>query len=117
MHWLNLHIPQLRSDECIGAEPVARATWVWVMAYCAEQENGGRVVGGASWKDRQWQQACGVTRDEVMGAAPLIRVERDDIVVHGYPKDKEAEVRAKRENGKRGGRPRNREKTGRKPRG
>jgi len=103
MEWLNIHAPTLRAPEYIGSEPIARATWLNLMAYCCEQENGGRMVGAAQWKDRQWQQTCGVTKREVFNSDPLIVVDGDDIVVWRYPAEKEAEVQAKREGGARGG--------------
>lgn len=103
MNWLNLQTSTLRAPEYIGSEPVARATWLNVLAYCCEQENGGRIVGGNLWKDRQWQQTCGVTLGEVVGARVLITVDGNDIVVWNYPVDKEAEVASKRRVGKLGG--------------
>lgn len=104
MEWLNVHVPILRAPEYIGSEPVARATWFNVSLYCVEQENGGRIVGGAKWKDRQWQQTCGVTLLEVESASLLLTIDGDDILVWRYPIEKEQEVRAKREAGAKGGR-------------
>ena len=103
MNWLNIEIRLMRSPEYIGSEPVERATWLNLMAYCAEQENGGRITGCGTWKDRQWQQTCGVTAQEVAGICSLWTWEGSDLVVWNYPTDKEAEVRAKREGGARGG--------------
>ena len=109
MHWINIHTSDLRSPEYIGSEPVQRATWLNVMCYCIEQENGGRIAGGATWKDRQWQQACGVTLAEVVDGGELVTMDGDDVVVWRYPAEKEAQVQRDRaiarENGKRGGRP------------
>jgi hypothetical protein len=96
MEWLNLHISTLRTPEFIGSNPVARSTWLCVLAYSVEQENSGRIVGGASWKDRQWQQTCGVTLREVRAADKLLAVDGQDIVVNGYPVAKEAKVRQAR---------------------
>lgn len=106
MEWINLHAPMLRAPEYIGSEPVSRATWLNVLAYCVEQENGGRIRGGAHWKDRQWQQTCGVMREEVGAANLLLVCDGDDVLVWRYPSDKEAAVREQREAGRRGGRPR-----------
>jgi hypothetical protein len=103
MEWLNLHIPSvIRSPEFIGSSPVERATWLCVHAYAAEIECGGKLIGALMWKDRQWQQACGVTRREVLQAHKLLRVEGEDIVVNGYSTAKEAEVKAKRTGAKAG---------------
>lgn len=105
MEWLNLHIARtLRSPEVIGSSPAERGTWLMVMAYCAEQENGGRLAGGAAWKDRQWQQACGVTLREIQSATRLFTLEGDDVVVRLYPVEKQKVVQQNREIGRAGGR-------------
>ena len=103
MNWLNLKTSQLREPAFIGSEPVARATWLCVMAYCVELENGGRIVGARLWKDRQWQQTCGVTRAEVDAAAKLTRWAGDDLHVFAYPIDQEAAFAAMSSGGRAGG--------------
>ena len=99
MNWLNINLRTLRSPEYIGSDPTERATWLQLLAYCADQENGGRIIGGASWKDRQWQQTCGVTLREVTKAQRLLMIGDGDVVVNFYPTDKETEVKAKRKAG------------------
>lgn len=111
MNWLNIYTPILRSPEFIGSDPVARATWLSIIAYCVEQENGGVVESCGNWGDRQWQQTCGVTRAEIDGADLLCRWEGDDLRVVFYPHDKERQVVAKREAGKVGGRSKSQAKT------
>jgi hypothetical protein len=115
MNWLNIPIAVIRAPEYAGSDPVPRATWLNLMAYCAEQENGGRIVDARRWKDRQWQQTCGVTLAEVDEECELWRWNGDDILVWGYPEDKEAEVRQRRDaakvNGGRGGRVKKPEQT------
>jgi hypothetical protein len=106
MKWLNIEIATLRSPKFIGAEPVERATWLSLLGYCADQENGGRIVGCIKWKDRTWQQACGITHGEVSLKSKLYVWEGDDLLVEFYPLEKEAELRAKREAGSRGGKAR-----------
>lgn len=103
MNWLNIEIRLMRSPEYIGSEPIERATWLNLLAYCAEQENGGQIHGCASWKDRQWQQTCGVTAAEVRVDSALWHWEGDELIVWNYPIDKQAEVQAKREAGAKGG--------------
>jgi hypothetical protein len=100
MEWLNLKTSALHSAEYIGADPHARATWLNVILWCVQQENGGRIGGAMQWKDRQWQQICGVTLREVLNADPLIRQDGEDMLVWNYPIEKESEVRAKREAGR-----------------
>ncbi len=106
MNWLNIHVASLRSPEFIGSDPVARATWLYVTAYCCEQENGGRIVNARAWKDRQWQQTCGVTLAELEAASPLIKWDGNDVLVAAYPTEKEDEIKAKRKAGGEGGKKR-----------
>lgn len=110
MNWLNIRVHTLRSREIIAAPPAALGTWVRVLGYCCECENGGVISDAAGWNDRQWMTACGVTASEVAEAAPLLRKDGADVVVALYPEDKQQEVQEKRakasENGKKGGRPR-----------
>ena len=97
MDWLNLHISTtVRSPEYVGSSPAERGTWVSVLAYACEIECGGRLVGAAAWKDRQWQQSCGVTLREVRTASRLMRFEGDDLLINGYPAAKENQVRQAR---------------------
>jgi hypothetical protein len=103
MIWLNLKTTTLRSPEYAGSEPIQRATWLNLLAYCCEQENGGRIDGCGEWKDRQWQQTLGVTLGEVREDCALWHWEDGALCVAFYPTDKQEEVKAKREAGKRGG--------------
>lgn len=109
MKYLNIELSTLRSAEYVGSSPAERGTWLSVSGFCADQENGGRIVGGMLWKDRQWQQVCGVSLREIRAASRLILIEGDDVVVFEYPTDVEDKVRTMREtardNGKLGGRP------------
>lgn len=100
MIYLNLETHMLHSPEYIGSDPTARGTWLNVNLWCAQQENKGRIVGAITWKDRQWQQTCGVTVREVARASKLLVFEGEDLLVWGYPQSKEAEVQAKREAGR-----------------
>ena len=110
MNWLNLEIRMLRAPAYMGSNPTERATWLNVLAYCAQQENGGRIEDAALWKDRQWQQMCGVTRREVTRPSKLLTWDGQDLVVWAFPLQKQKEVQARRRvavrNGKHGGRPR-----------
>ena len=103
MIWLNLETIILHAPEYIGSEPRARSAWLNVMLWCAQQENGGRIEQARDWKDRQWQQTCGVTRREVDSAERLLHWDGDALMVWNYPADKEHIVRKKREIGRTGG--------------
>lgn len=106
MNWLNLNVTVLDSEEFLGADPVARATWLCLLRYCAGQENGGRIEGAKLWKDRKWQQVVRVTGEEILVECDLWSWDGADLIVWEYPVDKEIEVKANRDNGSRGGRPR-----------
>ena len=103
MNWLNIETKTLRAREYIGSEPVHRATWLNLLGYCAEQENGGRIENCSTWKERQWMQTCGVTLSEVQLESELWRWDGHSLVIWNYPVTKEREVSAKRNGGKRGG--------------
>lgn len=103
MKWLNIELEKLRSPEFIGSDPTARATWLCVNAYCADQENSGIIIGGANWKDRQWQQCCGVTLQEIIEAKPLVDIQGDDVHVLFYPISQQQLVETNRANASRGG--------------
>lgn len=105
MDWLNIHRSTLAAEQFLGCEPTQRATWLCLMAYCADQENGGRIEGASEWGDRKWQQVVRVTKSEVSESCPLWSWENGAVVVWAYPAEKEAEVRRNRENGGKGGRP------------
>jgi hypothetical protein len=100
MNWLNLHIPsQIRSPDFIGSSPAERGTWICVLAYGLEVECGGRLEGAARWKDRQWQQACGVTMREVRAASRLLRFDGEDLLINGYPENREEATQQQRSAG------------------
>ena len=105
MNYLNIHTDFLRSETYLGSEPIERATWLNLMSWCATQENGGVIENAESWTDRKWQQLCGITLSEVETISLLYGFEDGNLVVSNYPVDKEAEVKAKRKAGKKGGRP------------
>ena len=105
MDWINININVIRGEEYIDAEPVSRATWLSLTAWCCSQENGGVIIGARSWTDRKWQQLCGVTLAEVETMCLLYGFEGENLVVHFYPVEQEAKVIKNRENGSKGGRP------------
>ena len=105
MNYLNIHTDFLRSETYLGSEPIERATWLNLMSWCASQENGGVIENAESWTDRKWQQLCGITMSEVKTISTLYGFEDGNLMVSNYPIEKEAEVKAKRKAGKKGGRP------------
>jgi hypothetical protein len=106
MNWLNLQTSVIRSPEYVGCDPIQRATWLNLMIYCVEQENGGVIPGAASWKDRRWQQTCGVTKSEADDQCELWSFDGDNLTLWGYPVEKQEEIQRNRESGHRGGKAR-----------
>jgi hypothetical protein len=76
------------------------------MIYCAEQENGGVIPDCASWKDRRWQQTCGVTKPEVDDQCDLWSFDGENLTIWAYPAEKQEEIQKMRESGARGGKKR-----------
>jgi hypothetical protein len=109
VEYLNLTITSFQRPEYLFSEPIARATWLNLLAWCARVENSGRIEGCRFWTNRQWQQVCGVTLKEVTRACELWSWEGDDLVVWAFPVEQQDVVIRKRiqakENGRAGGRP------------
>jgi hypothetical protein len=103
MNWLNIEIKTIRCPEYVGSEPTDRATWINLLVYCAEQENGGIIENCLDWKDRRWQQTCGVTKEEVTRESDLWSWSGSNLTLWAYPAEKEHEVKAKRLGGSNGG--------------
>ncbi len=105
MIWLNIAVSVARSPEYIGSEPTQRSTWFSLMAYCAEQENGGVIRDCRFWKDRRWQQTAAVTLEEVNESCDLFWFDGADLHVAFYPVNRQLQVEAGRAGGIKGGRP------------
>ncbi len=109
MEYMNVPTALFSSPEFIGAEPIQRATWIALLAWCCTQENGGVIEGCRTWGMRRWMQTCGVMDKEVMDGGELYHFDGDDLVVFGYPGGVQKLLERKRviarENGKLGGRP------------
>jgi hypothetical protein len=104
MIWINIKTTTLRESEYISASPTQQATWLKLLAYCSEHENGGIIAGAGEWNERAWLFGCGITLDEVRERCGLwLFDESGNLRVWNYPAEKELEVIAKREAGRRGG--------------
>lgn len=104
MNWLNIELKTLRSAEYLGSTPEQRATWVNLLAFCADHENGG-TFECHDWGDRKWMQLVGVTLSEVKSECDLWSWNKSGIVVVFYPTAQEKKVKRNRKNGRKGGRP------------
>lgn len=86
MEYTKLQLKWTRSDTFKSAEPAARGVWVGLIAYCADQENGGRIIACQTWTDRRWMAAAAATREEIEQAVVqgLATWNGADLVVGGY---------------------------------
>lgn len=122
MNWINLNIQTLDSENFLGSEPVDRATWLCLLRYCVGQENGGIMTDCLAWGDRKWQQLVRVTKKEATRQCDLWSFDGNNLIVWGYPAEKQTEVQhlraigklttpakqaAAKANGSKGGRPTN----------
>lgn len=104
MEWLNTSVTFLNSPEFRRSKIEQRGVWLTLMGYCVQQENGGRIEGTAPWTEWDWQQVLGVSEKAVHGDCTLWSWEDGQVLVlHGYPVEKEEEIKAKRRAGRRGG--------------
>jgi hypothetical protein len=108
MEYINVHSTTLRSEAFSDASKAQRGVWLTLMAFCAAQENGGRIRNCRGWDDRKWIRQADVTLEEIQEPCALwsFKVNDDDtqdLIVEFYPKDKEAMVRHNRRIGKVGG--------------
>ena len=100
MNWLNLNIQTLDSENFLGSDPIDRATWLCLLRYCIGQENGGVINDCLGWGDRKWQQLVRVTKKEALRDCDLWQWGEQTLIVWGYPKDKEDEIKHLRSIGK-----------------
>lgn len=109
MEFINIPTSLFSSPEYIGAEPVQRATWISLLAWCCEQENDGVIEDCRSWGMRRWMQTCGATDQEINVENELYHFDGDNLIVFGYPHEIQETLKTKRktarENGRLGGRP------------
>jgi hypothetical protein len=105
MRYAFIKCEDLTSAAFRGAEPVDRATWLCLLTWCYEHENGGRIVGAKAWGDRRWQQTIAVTLNEVRREAEgLWYWDGDDLVVCFYDQGYADQVRSDSRQGAAGGR-------------
>lgn len=105
MNYWTTDVGMPRREPFMSAEPAAIGIWWRVMSYCVEHENGGIIRGSATWNDRAWTMAAGVTAAEIRSAAPLIIIEGHDVIAAEFPQSDLDRLQQKRTNGKKGGRP------------
>lgn len=101
MLYLNIELASLRAPEFANADPVHQATWLKLMAYCADQETSGFIRDAHRWRDFQWFQ-LGINPEVMKEPSDLWRSEVGHLKVWGYPLEQERVIRSKRKGGKLG---------------
>ena len=77
--------------------------WVFLMSYCAAQENGGCIQGAKGRKDAFFDRSLKVSRTILEQESQLWTWTGEDLLVHFYSLEAEQSYQEKRESGKRGG--------------
>jgi hypothetical protein len=97
---LGLLTTNVRSAAFMGSDRCDQAVWLLLIAFCADQENGGRIVGCRKWKPHAWLPTVGVSFDEVDHECDLWLWDGDDLIAHGYSIETEEKTRTLRERGR-----------------
>jgi hypothetical protein len=96
VEYLNLHASVLDNEILATADDGPRSTWLHLMRFCIGQENGGRIAGAKDWSERKWLLTCRILPVATQAVTALWTWEGPDLVLWGYPMEKQREVRAKR---------------------
>lgn len=96
MTYLNIPAVVLRNEVMTDATHAQKGVWLTLMAYCVEQENGGKIRGVFAWSEIKLARALGVQKSDLFEGSPLWTRKGDDLEVEFYPKEKQRIVQAKR---------------------
>ncbi len=111
--------------EMAAADSLSLGVWLRILNYCAIQENGGRIINAATIfllqegelitkalldrANRALSTTLGITRDELDHAlqnSTIVYLEGTDLCILNYCHREQSTLAARREGGKKGGRPR-----------
>jgi hypothetical protein len=106
MEWLNLSITKLAAPEYRRSSMLERGVWITLLGYCIQQENGGRIAHAKDWTDFECTAVLGVSLNDLQGSHLLWSYDGSDLVVSGYPHEKQREIEARRRAGRKGNRTR-----------
>jgi hypothetical protein len=99
MNWLNLKISVMSSEGPKGATSAELGTWLRLVCYCAQQENGGTIKAARDWNPRQWMAIIGVTEEEIAASTSLWTWKDDALTIWNYPSDHQERVERLRDIG------------------
>lgn len=99
MNHLYIQIKILSTEPFLHASAEQIGYWLQLYAYCATQENGGRIQNCRNWAPATWLRIMG--RD-TPGECSLWVWHDDDLLLIGYDTANERLAQRKREGGKKG---------------
>ncbi len=98
MNYVNTETAKLNSAPMNGATHEQLGVWVRLLAYCAAQENGGKIEGARDWTARQWITSTAVEMECVKAESPLWHFgARGVLVIVNYPLDQQNACQKQRE--------------------
>ncbi len=85
MEWINVHVRTVTAEEFLMATDVQQAQWLRLLAFCATQENLGRIKNARALPERLWARMAGLTSADVLAECSLWSWDGDDLVLEFYP--------------------------------
>jgi hypothetical protein len=102
-----LHTADLLDGAWLALPASLRGFEIQLQAYCAAQENGGRITRAKRWGTSQWLMTLGRGGNAkvvaALASAGLVEWDGDDLIVFRYDRDAEEGYQKRRENGRAGG--------------
>lgn len=99
MTYLHIHIPIITEEAFLHASREELGTWLLLQAYCATQENAGRIRNCRNWAPSSWYA---IIRSDRPAESPIWIWHDDDLVIVGYDLENQKRAQKMRKGGKLG---------------
>lgn len=86
------------SREFMSSSLAQRGIWLGLMQFCTQQENCGVIKNFREWSRLEVKRTLGVPQGSILKGCRLWWMVGDDLVVFGYPQEKQVSLEAKRRN-------------------
>lgn len=96
MNYLNLELTMICREPFIDADTAEIGTWLRMMTYACQQENGGVLKGAALWSNEKLLKTCGVSKRDVLRCTRLLHKDNDDLILEAYPTEAAKTLAVKR---------------------
>lgn len=107
MNWFPIQIADLSSARFAEAGEDELGAWLRLVAHCAQQENGGRILSARCLSPAGMMRTLGVDAATLDRESPrLWQWDGDDLLVEAYPADQEEKCRVMRDRASSGGKAR-----------